>query len=443
MNKSCKKIRDWVEETPFIDTHEHLLEESQRVSARLDPRLFVCNDWAYLFQDYVAEDFIASGMPTSELQQFLGSTATDNEKFRLVERYWKRVRHTGYGQALRYTFQELYGQGDLTRETYSRIAERYHDLVRPGFYSRVFKAANVEICHVNSMQRTFMKTEQPSLLKQDLSILGLCRCSAADFARVEAETDRRPASLEGWLDTIDSYFATCGPQAVAVKCQIAYSRALDFEPVTKTRAARLFVNQADRSGRFHALGPEDLKALQDYLFRYCVAKAGDYGLPVKLHTGILASNNVMHLSRVRDNARDLCRLLQDFPEVQFVLMHIGYPYEREFIALAKHYSNVSLDMCWSWIINPIASRHFLKEFLVTVPSHKVFTFGGDYVCAEPIVGHARIARIGISNAISELVADGWIVLEEARDLIEQIMRGNALDLFPTRTQSADGGHQVG
>ncbi|WP_374226613.1 hypothetical protein [Bradyrhizobium sp. SRL28] len=35
---------------------------------------------------------------------------------------------------------------------------------------------------------------------------------------------------------------------------------------------------------------------------------------------------MMQLGHVRNNAADFCRLLQDFPETRFVLMHIGYPY---------------------------------------------------------------------------------------------------------------------
>ena len=59
-------------------------------------------------------------------------------------------------------------------------------------------------------------------------------------------------------------------------------------------------------------------------------------------------------------------------------MHIDYPYQDEAIALAKHYSNVWIDMCWAWIINPAAGVRFLKEFIMAAPASKVLTFGGDY-----------------------------------------------------------------
>ncbi|MER9274898.1 amidohydrolase family protein [Mesorhizobium sp. M0643] len=431
MTNSDRRITQWVEQTTFVDTHEHLIEESQRLSGVLDPQLLPCDDWTYLFADYVANDLVVAGMPVEELRSFLGPDLSSDAKYRLVAPYWDRIRHTGYAQALRSTFRGLYGENDLTAESLPRIAERYRETVQPGFYSTILRRANIESCHVNSMQRIYMETEQPALLKQDLSILCFCRCSAADVARVEAETNKKPTTLEEWLDIIDFYFVTYGPRAVAVKCAIAYSRALDFTPVAKERAGRAFLQHVGRVDG-HPAGPDDIKALQNFLLRYCIGKAGECGLPVKLHTGYLDGRAVMQLDRVRDNAADVCRLVQDFPDTRFVLMHIGYPYEHEFIALAKHYPNIAIDMCWAWIVSPMASVRFLKQFLLAVPATRIFTFGGDYVAIEPIYGHACMARRGIAQVLSELVAEGWIACEEAPNLIERIMRSNANSFFANR-----------
>lgn len=120
----------------------------------------------------------------------------------------------------------------------------------------------------------------------------------------------------------------------------------------------------------------------------------------------------MQLARTRNNAADLCRLLLDFPDTRFVLMHIGYPYGQDFIALAKQYPNAWIEMCWAWTLNPAASVRFLKEFLLAAPADNIFTFGGDYLAVEPVYGHACIARRGVAQALSELGAEGWIALEE-------------------------------
>ena len=52
-----------------------------------------------------------------------------------------------------------------------------------------------------------------------------------------------------------------------------------------------------------------------------------------------------------------------------------------------------IDLCWAWIINPLATARFVREFLVAAPASKLFTFGGDYENVETIVGHAKVARL--------------------------------------------------
>jgi len=81
---------------------------------------------------------------------------------------------------------------------------------------------------------------------------------------------------------------------------------------------------------------------------------------------------------VRSNQGDLCRLYEDFPDARFVIFHIGYPYHHEVVAIAKHYHNVFVDMCWAWLLDPAESIQFLRSFITAVPYNKLFAFAGDY-----------------------------------------------------------------
>jgi predicted TIM-barrel fold metal-dependent hydrolase len=110
-------------------------------------------------------------------------------------------------------------------------------------------------------------------------------------------------------------------------------------------------------------------------------------------------------------------------------MHICYPYYEEILSVAKQYTNAYIDMCWSWIINPIAAKDFLKKYLVTAPANKIVTFGGDYIPVEPVLGHAVVARRGIALALSELVEEGWLTLDRAIELTDPIMHSNARTIF--------------
>ena len=86
-------------------------------------------------------------------------------------------------------------------------------------------------------------------------------------------------------------------------------------------------------------------------------------------------------------------------------------------------------MCWAWIMDPVASKDFLKKYLVSAPSNKITVFGGDYVSIEPVLGHAVIARRGIALALSELVEEGWISLDGVLELVDPIMYGNARRIY--------------
>ena len=421
------RIRDLVEATPLVDTHEHLIEESHRLNWTPGDGLFPCDDWAYLFMHYLGDDLVSAGMTEEDKKRFLSSEETTETKYRLVAPWWERTKHTGYAQAVRRTLKGLYGENDLTAESAPRIAEKYLAMVKPGFYREILKEkSNLENCHVNSLQKIFMETEQPELLLQDIGFPALS--SDLDLRRVELEYGKSANELDGWLAIIDEIFEKHGKQAVAAKNQSAYSRRLNYADVPKETAAPLFKKLA--SGK--ALDLNERKDLQDYLFHYCVRKATEYRLPVKLHTGYYAGNYGMPLERISQNASDLCEVIQSNPDTKFVLMHIGWPYQDEYIALAKRFPNVSIDLCWAWIINPAASVRFVKEFLMAAPANKLFPFGGDYITVETVYGHSQIARQGMAQALSELIAEGWIQEEEAPELIERLFRGNAHELYGKR-----------
>jgi len=232
-------------------------------------------------------------------------------------------------------------------------------------------------------------------------------------------------SLTDWYRVIDWWFDKYAKYAAAVKSQHAYSRDIDYAKVPAKDAETPF---AKRLAGKHP-SPAGSKALEDHLFWYAVEKATEHNLPVKLHTGYYAGQGRMPLDRLINNPGSATSLCRTSPKTRFVFMHICYPYYEEMISVAKQYTNAYVDMCWAWIINPVAAKDFLKKYLVTAPANKVLTFGGDYIPVEPVLGHAAIARRGITQALSELVEEGWLTLPDALELIDPIMRGNAHTIF--------------
>jgi uncharacterized protein len=420
------EIEQKIYATPFVDTHEHLIEESQRLAGPSpDAPLFVCQDWAYLFVHYALDDLKVAGMTEVEIAQFMSPDVSSADKWKLFAPFWPAIRQTGYGRAVLLSIQKLYGEEDVEASSVQRITDKLRAGVRKGYYYHILRnVANVELCQVNSLDRTFRETEYPDLLYQDLSTVALG--SEVEIDHLRRETGLPVATLAECYQAIDWYFESYGQQAVATKNQSAYSRRLNYQPVPAEVAAPLFERLATDQ---NSLNASELLAVRDHLWRYTVRRATDYHLPVKMHTGYYAGTGYMPLERVSQNLKDLCPVLQDFPNTKFVLMHICYPYQDELIALAKQYPNVYVDLCWAWIVNPAATVRFVKEFLMAVPANKIFTFGGDYTAVENVVGHAEIARRGLTRVLTELVDERWLSEPEALALVEPLMRGNAWSTF--------------
>ncbi|HPD45484.1 MAG TPA: amidohydrolase family protein [Anaerohalosphaeraceae bacterium] len=415
-------IAEKVNATPLIDTHEHLIEEKGRFSGHSHVR---SDDWSVLLSHYLDSDLITAGMPQSDHRRFFSPDVEPADKFKLIEPYWPAVKDTGYGQAVRIACRKLYDVDDIRRETIGKIQAGYERIRKPGFYKHILcESGNIESCQVNSLEGTpFMQSAQPTLLMQDISIVGMF--AGPDIGGYAGPAGIEVTTLADWHRVIDWWFGKYGKYAVAVKSQNAYGRDIDYARVEAGKVEEVFTRRL--AGQ--PLSGEHGKALEDHLFWYAVEKATEYNLPIKLHTGYYAGQNYMPLSRLISNAGSACELCRNAPRARFVFMHICYPYYEELIAVAKQWANAYVDMCWSWIINPAAAKDFLKKYLVTAPANKILTFGGDYIPVEPVIGHAAIARRGITLALAELVEEGWMTLDDAIEKADMIMHGNARRIF--------------
>ena len=419
-----KVLSRQVFETPLIDTHEHLVEEKDRLQGPRPGRIS-CDDWALLFSHYLNSDLLVAGMPKADVDKFLSPELDSGAKWQLLAPHWPAVKNTGYGQAVRIAIRELYGVEDLSAATISKVQAGYEKTRRPGFYHHILRElAGIESCQVNHLgQEPFRQSDMPELLMQDISIVGMF--AGPNIRQYAPATGIEVKTLSDWHRVIQWWFDRYSKYAVAVKSQNAYSRDIDYVRVPAEQAEPVF----DRVLRKERVSADERKLLEDHLFWHAVDQATTHDLPVKLHTGYYAGRNSMPLSRLQHNAGSAAELCRLSPDTKFVFMHICYPYFEELLAVAKQWTNAHVDMCWSWIINPLAAKEYLKKHIVTAPINKLLPFGGDYIPVEPVLGHAIIARRGIAQALSELVEERWLTLSDAVELVNPILNGNARQIL--------------
>lgn len=418
------ELRSTIELLPLSDTHEHLFEETRRQAPGDD---WALQDFALLFMQYAISDLVSAGMPGDEAKKLTLAFVSPEEKWRLLAPWWERIRHTGYGQCITRTIRILYGIEELNASTWQAVNDAVRQLIRPGYYREILQGtARLDHLQVNTLEpHVFCESDDPTFLLQDLSILQLTVDPPIEL--LHRITGIGITNLARMIDVVDCCFERYGPRAIALKSQAAYRRGLDYAPTDRSDAEKSFSLFLRSPG---PLSPTESKPFEDYLFHHCMRKAREYKLPVKLHTGYFAGTGHMPLHRVGANGGDICPILQADPDIPFILMHSMYPYQDQAIALAKHYPNAYIDLCWSWIVAPVATRRFLAEFLTAAPVNKVLPFGGDFMMAELVVGHASMARDGIAGALSDLARLGFLGESDLVPLSRQIMTENAAALFP-------------
>jgi predicted TIM-barrel fold metal-dependent hydrolase len=258
----------------------------------------------------------------------------------------------------------------------------------------------------------------PDFFFYDISWVNLVN-GAPDIEELTQETGIEPRDLASLRQCMEKVFAQNAAAAIAVKTQHAYQRTLRWEERSD--------DEAERALAAYLRDPEGVSLADSLcLGDWCLARGAElcseYDLPLKIHTGYYAGQGYMITERIP--AGHLSPLLRRYPETRFVLMHIAYPYSDEMVALAKHYPNVYVDLCWAWSIDPFSSANFVRQVVHAVPANKLFAFGGDTFWPTATVAYAAQARQGLTRALQAEVDEGLLSEAEAIALANRFMREN-------------------
>jgi hypothetical protein len=216
---------------------------------------------------------------------------------------------------------------------------------------------------------------------------------------------------------------------VAIKFEAAYFRSLYFGDPPRAHAEAVYNKY--RAGGVPTAG--EYKQFQDYIFRVMVDEAGKLRLPMHFHSAIgigdyfsLHNGNVLNLENVVRDPR--------YKNVTFVLIHGGWPYERE-AALMTAVKNVYLDTSFqSELLYPSQFKDVLKQLLTLFPDKMMygsdaFPFSEALGAEESFWLAARTTRTGLAAALAELVEEGAVSEPKALELARNYLHDNAARLY--------------
>lgn len=410
---------------PLVNTHEHIIPEEERTSSRVD--------FFTLAGHYAINDVISAGLAGDDLSVVRNPDAPAEQRWRAFELHWQSARLTGYGQALRIAIQDIYGVDQISGTTLPEINRRIEAANQPGLYEEILvRRSNIAYSVLDDYWNAAPVRPDPRFFvcarKFDRFVAPQ---SVADIRNLEELTDVSITDLAGLKRAMETSFQqSLDIGMVTVKSTLAYNREIRYAEVSERDAESSLQSLLGASrtppAAFRSRVERPFRALEDHMFHHLIGLAAAHGVPVQIHTGLHAGNgNFIENSK----PTHLTNLFFLFPRVQFDLFHMSYPYQGEAAAIAKVFPNVHIDLCWAHIISPSASRRALHEMLDTVPSNKIFGYGGDYRYPELSYAHAKMARRNIAQVLAEKVSEGSCSGEEALELGRKLLHDNPDALF--------------
>ena len=419
------ELLEAIEDIPLVNTHEHIIPEEERTSSRID--------FFTLAGHYAINDVVSAGLSGKDLEDVRNPDAPPAQRWRAFEPFWKSARLTGYGQALRLAIQDIYGIDRISAASLPEINRRIEAANQPGLYEEILmRRSNIAYSVLDDYWNAVPVRPDPKFFvcarKFDRFVAPQ---SVSDVRKLEELTDVSITGLDGLKRAMQTSFEqSLEIGMVTVKSTLAYNREIHYAEVSERDAESslqsvLGASRSPPTG-FRSRVERPFRPMEDHMFHYLIEMAAAHDVPVQIHTGLHAGNgNFIENSK----PTHLTNLFFLFPQVQFDLFHMSYPYQGEAAAIAKVFPNVHIDFCWAHIISPSAARRALHEMLDTVPSNKIFGYGGDYRYPELSYAHAKIARRNVAHVLAEKVSEGSCSEGEALQLGRKLLHDNPDALF--------------
>ncbi len=419
------RLKKTLDAVPGIDTHSHLpgpgipkfvVEHDLRGKKRLDCALHRVWDASYFTWGHYLTPWPAD----AHFETWWNAAQADFANSRARSAY----------RAMLPIFQDLYGVDfeSLDVKEAKKLDERMEEnLADPNWAAEVLvKRANTELILVDLFSMSAADKNRYPFVRHTCNVRWFINgFHPSEFDRLPADDPYAFAakhklpvnSLDDYVAVLDRIITDAKKAgAICLKSQTAYDRTLQSDRVSKEQAEKVFGKPRN------ALTPVEIKAFQDYIYWRLVELAAKHDLPLQIHTG--------HARIPGSNPMNLVNVIQANPRTKFVLFHGGFPWVGEAGMVALKYPNVWLDSVWMPVLSHTMGKRAYKEWLDMFSSNRIL-WGSDMFTIEGTYGTTVYTRQCITEALAEKVIDGELREEDAVRIGRQILRENALELFPS------------
>jgi len=415
-----KRIKAYLDSVPAIDTHDHLWPFETLpgyVDTDRGHGMNLSSLWRNSYYSWINP--VTAWKPGGSFDEWWEKARED----------FKNARGTSFYRYQLPAFEDLYGidfdriTDTQARELNARIFKHYQD--QKWLYHVVTERANIELMFNDPYWARLKFTTYYPFEVLVFNVTTLVRgFHASEFSnpwdnpyRFAGEEGLEVKSLDDYLLVLDRLFQKAkAAGAACLKTTLAYERTLDFQNVPKESAGKAFGRPRDQ------LKPEERKDFEDFIMWRLVELSAKYELPFQIHTGqarIQGSNPML-----------LVDLIEANPKTKFILFHGGFPWIGETgVIVMRHPRQVWVDSVWLPTLSYTMAKRAFHEWLEMMPSDRIM-WGADCNHAEGIYGATEFTRRCIAEVLAEKIDAGDLKEEHAVRIGRQILRDNALSLFP-------------
>jgi predicted TIM-barrel fold metal-dependent hydrolase len=393
-------IKETLEEIPAIDAHEHICDFRD------------CNS-----QTGVVE-FVTGGWMGLVMRP-ISATLTEAEKWAGFLDQWPLIKATAPGSILCRILLTWDIDDRLSESAYEAIAERIGQR-SPETARIAFQKAHIRgaiphylghpccggLANVGEFFDGTLQFEPgffPLLGTVPLHQLH----SLKDVKALEPLAGMEILSLDHLVEAVSRIISRALEHGVVgLKDHSAYTRGLAFGLPDKRAAETDFASIL--GGTCLITGNEvfpQTMSLSDYVFDRIVRMSIDHGVPIAMHTGVLAGG------RMPDNAHlaNFSTVFDRYPEARFEIYHLNYPWIEDFKVLFRKYSNVYANCTWAHVLDPAATERFLFGVLGSFPADRIIAFGGDYLeSVERQIACLDLTKSTVAGALASAVTRSQI-----------------------------------
>ncbi len=305
------------------------------------------------------------------------------------------------------------------------------------FSTRMLDQANVEMAIVSGDPLTGKGLERFRFVaRADVFLRPFAQDSAAALKPffIAARMYTLPKGLDEYLQKVVTAALErwVSEGAVGIDVGISAWRSLDFDEVN-AEVARSAYGRLVIGGEFGA-NPADLKAFQDYTFRYLAREAGRVGLVVHVKTGmsrdatgIVGNGNPILLGSAMADPT--------LQKTKWLLVHGGYPFDKEIGPLLLRpnvYADVSVQ---DLVRSPTELGESLRRWFELAPERVCFATDAASDPSAPQLRWPELTFLGadttraaLAIALSRMISDGLVTRAQALQIGKGVLRDNALTL---------------